>query len=565
MRRWRSCVLWAVFWTAPVAAQTVLDKAYTALREQQWARAVELFERGLASWPDHPTARKDLAYTLLRLGDNEAARDQFQAAWLIHPGDEMAALEFAFLAHDTGRRGEARRIFQQLQASADAQVRATAERAFQQIDGALAESIARWQRALEEHPEADTVHEELARLAEQRGLLELAETHYLAAFRLKPVKRHFLLDLGRVRSLLGRTEEAWAAYWAAYQSADVRTSERAREHLPSPVSPRVLALARALEPPRQLRTPEDRPGVTALAMAERSFQLGYLPDAQRYFESALESDPANGHIQLRLGQLANLRGDDRAAYRWFAAAKKSPDPTTAQEAQQLWRNLRDTEASLRPTVWVQPLVSSRWRSAFAYGQTKLTFRPRWRGWRAYASLRFAGDAGNSAAPAPLSERAVSPALGVESRWGRLGTAWFEGGANAGTTRGGDLRGGWMWSRSYGARLAEESGAFARLEAGANYASRFGHNVLLSLRPRWGYVWGRWELGWLASWSRDTRSEFWGNFFETGPALRVRLPDVLQGLTVQVEWVGGHHYAGRGNPGPPGYRDLRIGFWYAITH
>ncbi len=552
--------------SAELSAQTVLDEAYAALRARQFQRAAELFQQGLRDRPEHPTARKDLAYTWLRLGENELARDQFRAAYALRPEDEDAALEFAFLAHDTGQRGESRRVFDRLRQSRNPRVRTTAETAFFNIDQALAEGIARWQSAAEQRPQADSVHEELAQLAEQRGLLALAEKHYRIAFQLKPAKRHFLLDLGRVRSQLGLREESWAAYWAAYRSADIRTSERAREFLPSPVPPRVFALARDLEPPRQLRSGEERSGISAVAMAEKSFELGYLPDAERYFRAAYETDPGDRRIQLRLGQLANLRHEDREAYRWFAAAKRAADPEVAREAREMWRNLRETEAPFRPTIWIQPVFSTRWHSAFAYGQAKLTLRPRWRGWRAYASIRFAGDTGARQAPAPLSERAMTPAVGVESPAGRWGTLWFEAGANAGSTQGGDLRGGWLHQIARGAQLGTESGWFSRTEGSANYASRFGQNVLLGLRPRWGYVWGPVEVAVVAGVSRDLRGQYWGNFLEAGPSVRWRLPrPLLAGVTFQAEWVRGYHYAGQGNPGRPGYHDARVGLWYAITH
>jgi hypothetical protein len=88
---------------------------------------------------------------------------------------------------------------------------------------------------------------------------------------------------------------------------------------------------------------------------------------------------------------------------------------------------------------------------------------------------------------------------------------------------------------------------------------------MGTRTRAGYVRGPLELAWLGGVSRDARGEYWGNFLENGPAVRARLPWGPPGLTVQMEYVRGWHYAGQGNPGSPRYRDVRIGLWYAISH
>src|SRR6266403_716710 len=91
-------------------AQT-LDQAYEALRAKDYAQAIAGFEHALALAPDRPSVRKDLAYTLLKVGETEAARDQFAAAMRLDPRDDQVALEYAFLCYETHREAAARRIF----------------------------------------------------------------------------------------------------------------------------------------------------------------------------------------------------------------------------------------------------------------------------------------------------------------------------------------------------------------------------------------------------------------------------------------------------------------------
>ena len=219
-----------------------LEAAYRALRANQYDEAVRGFQQAIAAAPDRASIRKDLAYTLLKIGENEAARDRFAEAMSLDPSDAQAALEYAFLCHETKRRAEARRVFDRLRQSGNS----TAEQAFQNIDQPLAEGIARWKQALELSPVNFSAHEELARLAEERDELALAAEHYEKAWRLRPAERSLLLDLGRVWKRLGRAEDASFALLAASRGAQPRVAETARELLP-PRYPYVYEFERALD------------------------------------------------------------------------------------------------------------------------------------------------------------------------------------------------------------------------------------------------------------------------------------------------------------------------------
>jgi Tfp pilus assembly protein PilF len=179
--------------------------------------------------------RKDLAYTYLKIGENTAARDQFREAMLLDPKDFHVALEYAFLCDETKEQAQARRVFDRVRHTGDPESRATAERAFQNIDRPLAEGIARWTQAIQLGADNFSAHFELATLAEQRDELELAAEHYEKAWRLIPDRRSVLVDLGRVLKSLNRTEEANAALLAASRGGEPRAAEAARELLPTAI------------------------------------------------------------------------------------------------------------------------------------------------------------------------------------------------------------------------------------------------------------------------------------------------------------------------------------------
>ena len=65
--------------------QADLTKAYDALKNRDYDLAIELFHKGIALQPANPGLHKDLAYTLLKTGENAAARDEFAAAQKLNP------------------------------------------------------------------------------------------------------------------------------------------------------------------------------------------------------------------------------------------------------------------------------------------------------------------------------------------------------------------------------------------------------------------------------------------------------------------------------------------------
>jgi Flp pilus assembly protein TadD len=287
-------------------AYPVLEKAYERAKARDYDAAIAGFRRAAELSPRRTDIRKNLAYTLLRVGETEAARDQFAEAMRLDPADHHVALEFAFLANETGQQRVARLVFDRVRASAtDPVQRATAEQAFQNVDRPLAEGIARWQQALESGAQNFSAHEELARLAEQRNDWTLAATHYEAAWRLRPAERRLLLDLGRAWKETGRAEQSVAAFLAASRGAEARTAEAARSLLPERY-PYVYEFraAIALDPPNiELRR----------ELAYLLLEMGEKQQAETEFKQITKDAPDDMMSAAQLAFLMMKRGEVEAA------------------------------------------------------------------------------------------------------------------------------------------------------------------------------------------------------------------------------------------------------------
>ena len=298
---------------APDAAREPLTRAYAALQARDYDAAVAGFTRAIELAPERASIRKDLAYTYLKTGENDLARDQFHAALALDPGDVTVALEYAFLCNESQRVAEARRIFDRIRRSGNA----VAERAFQNIDQPLAAGIERWQAALAAGGENFSAHYELATLAEERDELGMAAEHFEKAWRLLPDRRTVLVDLGRVWQAMGRTDDAMAALLAASRGSEARAAELARERLPG-------------------RYPFVSEFRSALALdprnAELRRELGYLllrmdrePEAEGEFRALTEIAPDDMLAATQLGFLLYARGEKQAAMPLFERVLAGPD------------------------------------------------------------------------------------------------------------------------------------------------------------------------------------------------------------------------------------------------
>ena len=72
----------------PDPAYRPLQRAYDTLRAKEYDQAVAAFQQAIKLAPLRPSIHKDLGYTLLKIGENEAARDQFAEAMRLDPADQ---------------------------------------------------------------------------------------------------------------------------------------------------------------------------------------------------------------------------------------------------------------------------------------------------------------------------------------------------------------------------------------------------------------------------------------------------------------------------------------------
>ena len=626
---------------------------YDALRAKDYDRAIALFQQA----GNH----KDLAYTLLKIGETEAARDEFAEAMRLDPADDHVALEYAFLCYETKQQQTARRVFDRIRKTGNA----TAIGAFENVDRPLREGIARWTKAVELSPENFSAHEELARLAEQRDDMALAAGHFETAWRLRPARRDLLLDLGRVWKEQNRAQDAMAALLAVSRGGEPMSAEQARELLPSrypyvyefqnalkldpgnvdlrrelaylhlemgnrpdaevefarvveaspgdllsvaqlgflelsrgdadramPRLQKVLAsgdealadrVRVALKMPQVLHRREEQPrsdvSATAKELAEKSLEKGYLKDALKYLQVAHENAPLDFDVMLKLGWTYNILKDDANAVQWFNLARRSPDTKTAAEASQAYRNLSPAFQRIRTTVWVFPTFSTRWHDLFAYAQLKSELRmPHWF-LHPYVSARFVGDTTGrvniaSLGPQYLSERSVILGIGVATSVWRGAMGWFEAGESlrySATPQDPgrvvpDYRGGVSFAKGIGQVLAPgRHGVFAETNDDGLFISRFGKDTLLYSQNRAGWTFHGMELAhpqiyWNANLTADVLGQYWANYVETGPGVRVQIQRVL----LSVNALRGAYLVNAGNPRGPNFNDVRVGIWYAFT-
>lgn len=605
----------------PAEAEAAANAAYESLKTKDYLAAISSFGQAVAVLSERAALRKDFAYALLKAGRREDARDQFKASLDLDPTDDRAALEYAFLCYETKMEIEARRNFLRLQSSSNEKVHRTASTAFENIDRQLRDGIARWTQAVAAAPGQYSAHEELARLAEQRDETALALTHYREAFSLKPDRRRLMLDIARVAS----PEEAIALRLALSRSSEPRLAEEARALLPARY-PYLYEFERAiaLDPSNASlrrehaflllamdRKPEAKAAFTELLrahpddetarrqldlleghtppaprlpikeMARRSFEMSYLNDALRYYRAALEDSPNDPEAMLGIARTYNQLGRDRDALRWFNLARRSGSSPAARQAGESYSRLRETAAPFHFTTWMLPFYSSRWSGGLLYGQMKGEWSLGSTRLRPYVSMRLMADTQgrtsesrvNPYFPAYLSESAVIFSGGALYPIRRGLLAWGEAGQAVSYIQRRheprsrpDFRGGLSWIKGFGHQLGSSTGWFAETGLDGVYVSRFRNDVLAYIQARTGYtLTSSVQLVWNWQVTTDRLGEYWGNFVEAGPGIRLRWSTLPKGVTFRIDSLRGVHLRNASNPLRPNYWDFRAGLWYGFTH
>jgi hypothetical protein len=310
--------------------------------------------------------------------------------------------------------------------------------------------------------------------------------------------------------------------------------------------------------------------IDAKEMAERSIKAGYMKDAVKYLQMAHLSDPGDFAVMLRLGWTYNILHQDSEAIQWFDLARASPDRRIAAEAAAAYRNLHAAGGSFHITVWVFPLVSSRWKDVFGYGQIKAEFAAHLP-IRPYVSVRFIGDTRGAIGvvePMYLSESSVIPGIGVKTVVWRHAMAWAEAGLAVRYLTGhvlSDYRGGISWSRGVGHLIGGESpGWFAESNLDAVFVSRFGNDSLVYGQVRSGYTAGpkalRVQFYWNSNLIFDQKRQAWANFIEEGPGVKLAGALLPKSAFITFNAVHGWYLVDSSAV----FSDLRVALWYAFT-
>jgi hypothetical protein len=186
----------------------------------------------------------------------------------------------------------------------------------------------------------------------------------------------------------------------------------------------------------------------------------------------------------------------------------------------------------------------------------------------YVSIRFIGDTRvtiGAYSPAALSESSFILAGGVRTKQWNGVTGWFEAGSAISYETGHmlpDYRGGFsgQWRK-----MPESTGWFADTSADGLYISRFEKDYLLYNQSRAGYVASpHLQVYWNGNFTADAKGQYWANFMETGPGVRVSSALLPKSMWISANLLRGAYLINTDNPRRPNFTDFRLGVWYAFT-
>ncbi len=544
-----------------------IRKTGNAIAEQAFQNIDGPLAAGIARWKsaiemgaDNFSAHFELATLAEARDDLALAAQHYEKAWRLQPDRRAVLVDLGRVLKAAGREEAANAAL--LAASRGGETRA-AEMARELLPGRYP-YVSEFRRALEFDSKNVELRRELGFLLLQMNRQQEAEREFHALAEPAPGDLMAAAQLGFLLYARGERAAATPLFQRVLDSNDEDLGNRVRD---------VLRLPHKITAGFSSESASE-----ARAMGERSLQAGYLKDAVRYFEKAIEDDPGDYAVMLKLGWANNMLHRDSQAFRWFDMAKRSPDPKIALEAAHARKNLRPAIELFRTTAWFYPLFSTRWHDQFGYAQVKTELRSSLPV-KPYASVRFVGDTRQTlgttvvgAAPQYLSENSFILAAGVKTDPWHGVTGWFEGGWAASFLTGHmlpDFRGGISAMRSVGRILTAESpGKFADTTLDAIFVSRFGNDWLVYSQSRFGYTFGqravRAQVYWNANATLDSQRQGWANYLETGPGVRLRTAAMPQSMYLTVNLFRGAYLLNQGIVRGPNFNDLRVGMWYAFT-
>jgi tetratricopeptide (TPR) repeat protein len=617
------CLLSALLLAAPQSdAYQVLNRAYEQLRLKQYDEAVAGFRRGLELDPSHVSVFKDLGYTLQKMGETEQAVEAFEAYHAAVPGDYQTIMELAYLYAQVQKEDRALDFFRLAMRSPDPAQAALAHEGFDNVERPILGEIERWSGAIQTgNRRQDAANfdarESLAAAYVRHGDAALAIEQYVWLRKNAPSRYRHLITLAELHGKLGHADIARAYALLALRAPDARVSvqgralfgerypygpefekalelepwqtelrkevaylylqmgmrDRAIAHFERLSDAQSVAQLAMLRP--ALATPPPPPPPIAGDSVQHHKELGYasiaksfLDDAVREFKEVHRLDPGDDQAVLQLGYLYNMLKQDPTAIGWFKRARASRDQKVAEQAKQALHNLE--KPLFTTTIWALPLISSRFSTAFGYGQIKSELNiAGLKRVRPYLSMRFEGDSRSRTGgtnPEVLSADGGVAAAGAIATltnhvwlWGEAGNALSAVTAPSHP----DYRGGLGYAQVWGAGLfGDSTGRFLDTTFDAVYFSRLSNDVIAYSQTKTGYqlpaLGGLHHQVFLASnvvTDRD-RSVF-NNFVEFGPGYRFgwkRFPHTY----AYVAWLHGVYTL----PGKSNYNDLRLVIWWA---
>jgi tetratricopeptide (TPR) repeat protein len=524
------------------------------------ASGIERWKAAIESGANNFSAHYELARLAEQRDELQLAARHYELAWRLLPDRRSVLVDLGRVAKTLGIPDKAMAAL--LAASRGGEPRA-AEMARELLPDHYP-YVPEFRKALEFDPDNVELRRELAYLLLRMGRQPEAESEFRIIVERAP------------QDLLSATQLGFLLYGRGERQAADPLFQRVLEGSDEDLANRVRAVLRM---PQVLRPrPAAQPAsIDAKVMAERSIKAGYMNDAVKYLQVAHEADPGDFEVMLKMGWTYNMLHQDPLALRWFDLARRSSDPQIATQGGTAWKGLRGSLARFRTTAWMLPMYSTRWHDIFSYAQVKTELRGALPfGLRSYASLRFIGDTRRTmgaAAPEYLSESSFILGIGVTTpRWRGI-TAWAEAGSAIGYANGHmlpDYRGGISAARAWGQGLqAEKAGWFADTAADGVFISRFAGDFLVYDQWRAGYSFSpgsaRMQAHWNANVTFDAQRQYWANFVETGPGLRLAIPQLSPSAYLSLSVVRGAYLVNQGNPRRPNFIDFRAGFWYAFVH